>query len=78
MVQAWFASVLCNEPRSLHSLGHLLKNLKFKSLFKKIEKNGEIERNFFNKPSGELKLNHYLVQHSFDKMIQFGLISKCG
>ena len=44
----------------------------------KNEKNGEIESNFLNTPSGGLKLNHYLVQYDFDPMIQLGLVSKCG
>ena len=46
------------------------------SLFKNVEKKGEIESNFLNTTFGGLKLNNYLVQYGFDQMSQFGIVVK--
>ena len=54
------------------------KKNRFKSLLKLLRKKGEIESYFLNTPFGGLKFNHYLVQYSFDPMIQFGLVNNCG
>ena len=51
---------------------------RFSSQFFNLKKKGEFGSNFWNTPSGGLKLNQKLVQCGTDPMIQSGLFSRCA